>query len=271
DLVVKGGCKWIKRLFEWDYIEPAKGEYPWIERWDIMAQKAQEVGLQITGMLVYSPRWCTTAPQSKWGTQGARMYPPADLDEWANFVRFVVERYKGTIRHWEAWNEPNSSYFMGSVGQYVELLKATYQAAKEADPDCKIIWNTGGLDFNFIEAVYRSGGIPYFDVQGVHGYLYWGEMDRVRRLRLLMEQYGIGDREIWSTEEGWSAMEWWDPRTENFGAAQVMQRYTEAIAMKRWGFKRDMWLTAVDGVGSPQHDLWYGDLTPRPLYVAYAV
>ena len=271
DLAAKAGCRWIKRMFEWDYIEPAKGEHPNIERWDVMVQKARELGMTVTGMLVYSPRWCTLAPETARG-QGARMYPPADLEQWAEFVRFVVGRYKGKVHTWEAWNEPNSSNFMGSAEQFVELLKVTYNAAKEADPDCQVMWNTGGLDYNFIEAVYRLGGTPYFDIQGVHGYIYWGEMDTIYRLRLLMQEHGIGDREIWSTEEGWGGMpRWYDPKTENFGAAQVMQRYTEAVVMKRWGFKREMWLTAVDGLGNSHHDLWYPDLAPRPLYVAYAV
>ena len=269
ELAAKAGCKWIKRLFEWDYMEPTKGEHPDIERWDIMVQKARQSGMNVVGMMLNAPRWANQPPD--WASeQGKRYFPPKNLDDWANFVKYVVARYKGKVRYWEVWNEVNTNQFMGSTKDFVDVLRVTHEAAKEVDPHCRILWNTGGFDNNFIEAVYRLGGAPYVDVQGVHSYD--GMLENVLRLRLLMQQHGLGNAEIWSTEEGSvGSNSFWDLHKEYHAAATIMQRYTENSVMKRWGFQRTFWLTAIDGRGSPFHDLWYTDLTPRPPYVAYAV
>ena len=50
-------------------------------------------------------------------------------------------RYRGRVRYYQIWNEPNLVREWGQVSarDYVALLKIAYTRAKEADPDCVII------------------------------------------------------------------------------------------------------------------------------------
>src|SRR5438132_1581089 len=69
--------------------------------------------------------------------------PPKDLQDYANFVRAVASRYKGRIRAYEIWNEPNlAREWCGkppSGKEYVQLLKLAYETIKAADPTAWII------------------------------------------------------------------------------------------------------------------------------------
>ena len=51
-----------------------------------------------------------------------------DLDAWREYVRTVADRYRGRIRYWEVWNEPDLGGFnQMSLEEYVQLQKATYE------------------------------------------------------------------------------------------------------------------------------------------------
>jgi hypothetical protein len=77
---------------------------------------------------------------------------------YANFVSKLVERYDGDgsddmpgltvpIKHWELMNEPEFQtdivYFQGTPAEYAEVLEATYNAVKQADPEAYIV--QGGM------------------------------------------------------------------------------------------------------------------------------
>src|SRR5688572_1979175 len=62
---------------------------------------------------------------------------------WGQYVRQVVQMYKGRIDTWIIWNEPditpdapNAAYFIwaGSPADYYQLLKVAYLNAKEVNP-----------------------------------------------------------------------------------------------------------------------------------------
>jgi hypothetical protein len=133
------------------------------------------------------------------------------------------------VRAFQIWNEPNHPRFWPSgpkAAEYVPLLRAGYEAAKEAHPGALVL--LGGLsksDFYYLEDVYRLGGGPYFDAvavqpytfgvdptaswKGVHG---WEDPDRisinafpaVREIRRSMVAFGDAHKKVWLTEFGYS-------------------------------------------------------------------
>lgn len=65
--------------------------------------------------------------------------------EWRNFVRAAAEHYKGRIRVWEIWNEPDGGFWkpQPNAEQYAQLLKIAHEELKKADPANQVM--VGGL------------------------------------------------------------------------------------------------------------------------------
>ena len=76
----------------------------------------------------------------------------------ADFVRETVARYSDRCTNWEWWGEPYCPHVtqnMFTAFDYGLSLAAAYDAAKEADPDCRV-WSGGfgvNADFRFIRDV----------------------------------------------------------------------------------------------------------------------
>jgi xylan 1,4-beta-xylosidase len=72
-------------------------------------------------------------------------YPPKDYKKWAElvyqWVKHSVERYgKKEVEswYWELWNEPNISYWKGTMEEYIKLYDYTADAVKRALPTAKV-------------------------------------------------------------------------------------------------------------------------------------
>lgn len=77
----------------------------------------------------------------------ANSFLPTDEQKYLDFVKAVVERYDGDgksdmpglknpILYWQVGNEPNNR---GGIKDFAKLQKITYQAIKEACPQCKVL------------------------------------------------------------------------------------------------------------------------------------
>ncbi len=72
-------------------------------------------------------------------------YPPKDYKKWAEliyqWVNHCVKRYgedKVKTWYWEVWNEPNISYWKGTMEEYFKLYDYTVDAVKRALPAAKV-------------------------------------------------------------------------------------------------------------------------------------
>lgn len=68
-------------------------------------------------------------------------FPPKSLARWSELVAATAEhcaRRYGRARvagwYWEVWNEPDIGYWRGSVGEYLELYRASAQAVRSVLP-----------------------------------------------------------------------------------------------------------------------------------------
>jgi len=108
----------------------------------------------------------------------------------------VAERYRGRIRYYQIWNEPNIYPEWGeqavSPEGYTELLCRAHDALKAVDPNIVVI--SGPLsptvsltdrnlnDFIFLVRMYEAGAGRCFDVMSAQGYgFYSGPTDRRMR------------------------------------------------------------------------------------------
>jgi len=310
-MIRDAGFHWIRQQFPWEDIEiHGKGDFEdrrtqppksaW-EKYDRIVNLAQEYGLEIIARLDNPPAWSRAQ-----GNEIGTFAPPDNLDDFGDFVYAVVSRYRGRIRYYQIWNEPNIYPEWGEQPidpvAYTQLLKIGYTRAKEADPEVVII--SAGLapttemgpknlsDLVFLQEMYDAGAKGYFDIFSVQGYGLWTGPDDRRTdpsrtnfsrsllIREIMVRNGDGDKPIWAGEVGWNALPEAFPGTAVYGrVSEELQAQYAVRAYKRaqeewpwmgvicyWFFKR------ADDREKDQPFYYFRlaepDFTPHPVYWA---
>ena len=130
------------------------------------------------------------------------------MEDWKKHVRDVVSRYKGTVRYFEIMNEPNLFF---EPAEYVPYLKAAYETAKAANPDCVIIGicSTGDFSGNlggFMAECGKLGAFKYCDAVSFHPYS--AQLDsaavpaqqQIQQVKAILKKYGAGKLPLWNSE-----------------------------------------------------------------------
>ena len=235
-MAAEAGFHWLRQEFPWEDIEiHGKGDFidrrhdpprsAW-EKYDHIVDLADLYGMELIVRLSNPPAW-SRAQGDAVGTYA----PPDNFQDFADFVYAVVSRYKGRVRYYQIWNEPNIYPEWGeqpvNPEAYTELLKAAAKAARQADPNVVII--AGALaanieygprnmsDLVFLQRMYRAGAAPYFDIMSVQGYGLWSgptdrrlnprvtNFSRPMLIRDIMVRNGDADKPIWISEMNWNA------------------------------------------------------------------
>lgn len=231
-LASKLGAAHIRLDMWWSVIEPEKGRFEW-EFPDRVIDAIVAAGLEPYPILCYNAAWNRDASPAS----------PEDREAFGNYVYQLVNRYKGKVRQWEVWNEPNTTPFWvpnPSAVDYAELLKIAYARAKEVDPTCTVVgFCTAGADFQFIEDVYKNGAKGSFDALSYHHY---GDQrdesvleSEIRRIRAIMDRHGDAAKPIYITELGIST-----------GPSTISKAYNEEDQAS-WLVKKHM-IAIVEGV-----------------------
>jgi hypothetical protein len=126
------------------------------------------------------------------------------------FVRAAVGRYKGRIKYWEIWNEPN---FRMGPDKYAAMVKDLTPIIRELDPAAKVLGPTVcGVNLGWHEGFYKAGGGPFVDILSIHDYEGHEGIDPVHwtwklgALRKLMAAHGDAGKPIWQTERAISGV-----------------------------------------------------------------
>jgi hypothetical protein len=257
-MIADAGFRWIRQEFPWEDIEQsARGDF-WDHKWDISAwekydrivELATKYNLQIIARLDNPPAWSRAD-----GDAGGTLAPPDDFQDFGNFVQTIVRRYKGKVKYYQIWNEPNIYPEWGEqpvdAAGYVRLLQLAYGRAKEADPDCVILsaglaqtTETGPMNLNdltFLQQMYDAGAKGYFDIMGVMAYGLWTgpgdhraspeltNFSRPQLIREIMVRNGDADKALWATEVGWNAVPPDFPAVPMFGRVTEEQQARYAV------------------------------------------
>jgi hypothetical protein len=118
----------------WTRIQPTGGD-EW--KWSDATQKTlDDLSFSTLGEFLWTPPWASGGKE--------RTAPPKDDADFARYVRETVSHYRGSIRHWEVWNEPHyHGFWSGTPEQYAHLLAVAYREAKKADPACTVLGGGG--------------------------------------------------------------------------------------------------------------------------------
>lgn len=240
DMIRDGGFKWIRQGFAWNDIEiAAKGNFSdtrnannvrssW-EKYDFIVAEAVRRNISIIARIDSPPVWARRPGDD---VETFRKGPPARNEDYADFVRAVVSRYKGKVKYFQLWNEPNLygewGGFQPDPAAFTQLLKAGYNAVKSVDPQAVVISAAlaptagDGLratnDVLFLEGMYRAGAAPYFDILSTMLYGLGQPPDERRTdlkrlnfsrpilLRQVMERNGDARKPIWVSEYAWISL-----------------------------------------------------------------
>lgn len=151
------------------------------------------------------------------------------LADYAAFVEESVRRFSGLVSWWQLGNEP-PLYQRGIPERYVAVLKAGYEAAKRADPHCRVVMaGITGLDVDpdMVDKVLAAGGGEYCDALDVHLYLSVPRMDTLlTKVRADMAKHHC-DKPLICTEV---TADVGAPLTPRETAGHVYKRYAVGLA-----------------------------------------
>jgi polysaccharide biosynthesis protein PslG len=169
------GLDWVKMQMQWWLIEPTPGEFQWFF-YDGVVDEAHNFGLQLMVSTVGAPEW-TRAANNHIG-------PPDDYNEYARFLRDLINRYPGKIHAIEVWNEQNLDREWQTANgispeDYVRFLQVAYETIKAEDPDIIVIsgalsptgdgdWIRWADDFAYMDRAVAAGMLEYADCVGAH-------------------------------------------------------------------------------------------------------
>jgi hypothetical protein len=310
-LIRDAGFKWIRQEFPWEDIEiESKGIFldrregrevsSW-EKYDHIVDLAEEYGIEVIARLDNPPAWSRGA-----GNEAGTLAPPDDYADYGDFVFAVVSRYKGRIKYYQIWNEPNIYPEWGEAPvdpeAYTELLGVGYTRAKEADPNVVIL--SAGLapttemsernlmDLVFLQRMYDAGASDYFDILSVQGYGLWNgptdrrvhpdraNFSRVLLIRELMVRNGDAHKPIWASEVGWNALPrgfdsfpYYGRVSEELQAEYSAGAYRRAQAEWPWMGVMNYWFFKRPSDHEKDQAFYYfrmmePDFYPYPVYAA---
>jgi uncharacterized protein (TIGR03437 family) len=209
---VSGGVPWpaarfgTVRLWDsgttWTALEPLRGVWNFapLDTWVAAAQANGNPDIILT--LGQTPAWASSNPDDVNYVGAGAPAPPTNIQDWNDYVTAVAERYKGRIRFYEIWNEPNdTTYFTGTVTQLAQLTQSAYQILKAVDPQ-NTISSPAAYSAGYLDTFLATGAGEYVDVIGHHFYTTPPEATGplIANVRLVMNKYGLGAMPLWDTE-----------------------------------------------------------------------
>lgn len=140
--VEESGVKWARLQSGWQRTERKKGVYDfmWLDK---IVDRMISMGVEPWLCLCYGNSLYSERAKEVFGAVGC---PPIFSEEekqaWKQYVKETVTHFKGRIRYYEVWNEPDGRSCW-KHGPNPEELGAftifTARTCREADPDCQVM------------------------------------------------------------------------------------------------------------------------------------
>ncbi len=318
--IFDSGVKWVRLgqyenssdKTSWDWVERSPGVYSVLPEVDEAIRSLLDNGVSIEMQLCYGnalyqgdlasrPKRIEPAPPGI----GEEDKPPHpifhglttgdEIDAFLKYTRFMVSRYKGKIKGWELWNEPNIGYWQPNVDskerraakgrEYGRALCRFADVVHEVDPASKVIFGgTSEVDPAFVFAAI-SACPEKIDVMAYHAYPGYGgnhapeEADALQGAGSFREAIGrtLGvrkDIEFWDSE--WNVIPAWKNSNESVQARYLPRYFLQARAQRVEGFFWEF-IPGTDGNEQDQYGLLHGEtfaksaFQPREAYRAFEV
>ncbi len=308
EMIAAAGIHWVKQQFPWADIEqPDKATFhnaqwrrsTWV-KYDEIVDLTDEFGLELIARVDRAPGWARPA--------GSELTaPPMKLRDYADFLTAVADRYRGRVRHFQIWNEPNLAADWGGEPPdpeaYAGLLRVAHDALKQVDESIVVLAAPMAAtlevspralnELTFLERAYEARAGEWFDVQAANAF---GldrppgdppdpdvlNLRRVEFVRELMSEFGLGNKAIWFNEYGWNASPSdmdpgklvWRRVDETRQAEWTVEGVHYALANWPWAGVFNTWFfrKPFEALGPDESEYYFRmvdpDFTPRLVYRA---
>jgi Cellulase (glycosyl hydrolase family 5) len=230
----------------WDQIETSAGHYNWAKT-DKVVTLARNNGKDLIYTFGGTPAWASSNPglTSCAYSKGTCAVPKA-MSDLSTFARAVATRYKGRIKYYELWNEPNDlHYYNGSMANMVAMAAAIRDAVKSVDPSAVVLspcptWSSSGAPYTWMTNFLKAGGGAHFDVAAYHAYPGTAGpefvINSVQNMRNALTNNGYGSKAIFITEGGWGENKYFatDDLRANFVARYIVLAWAKHVGKLAW-------------------------------------
>jgi hypothetical protein len=282
------GAQVSRSTLRWNIVEPNRGQLDWSHA-DFVVGELRAAEIEPLFVLLGSPTWANGVAED---ISHHEFYVPteqASFDRWLTeftaFARAAARRYRGEVRLWEVWNEPNEHFDWlpePSAARYAQVYRAVSDAIHSESPEARVA--VGGLagvgagccisGVEFTRSLITAG-IP-MDAVALHPYpsnghapdvhVQWQDnFDDIGAVRELLDTSGRSQVEVWVTEWGWSS--------SAVGAETQATYVRRSLEMLRDRFSyvsvATMFLDA-DRPGQYDYGLLGSDFVPKPSGAAFA-
>ena len=271
------GVKLMRSTFTWGAMQPRPGA-PDFSLTDAITDLYAEQNIEMLGGLGFVPRWA--APEalrnSREWRDWNRCMPPLDL--WRKAVAAATAHYRGRIRFWRVWNEPDIHGFarFGSE-DYVKLVKSAYEELKRNAPEARLIVGdfatliplTGRPKDNVkFQEESLAGARGFFDLHSHH------EHGAFSKFAHVVDDLLLPLRRKTGTDVPWLAGETAIASTGGQERFQAETLYKKLIFARSRGAVAYLWYNLRnDGFDPHNGEHHYGMLThdfyPKPVYSVY--
>jgi len=280
DLVRKAGIKHIRDEIYWSAVENHKGEYGFPAVYQNYMARLKAAS--IDPLIIFSYN-------NSLYDEGYTPYTDEGRAAFAQYGNAVVNQFEDQIKSVEVYNEFDHIYSTGTAATdkplyYYELLKKTYETVKSGHPDVQVGGPVAaGLPWDYLENVFKLGGLPYMDAVTVHPYRFPGPPEgidnEIGKLQAMIKQYNGGQsKPIWTTEFGWPTHQGGTGVSEEDQAANLVR---SMVLLLSKGVERMYWYDLMnDGTVKTETEHNFGLIrnagddkgafTPKPAYVSYA-
>lgn len=282
------GIGWVRIDFVWADVETSPDHFDW-RVYDAIAAEARDHGIEIFATLAYTPQWATKGP--------LYLGVPDDPADWADFCFRAAKRYKGQIRYWGLWNEPNLDHFWaGTRQQYIDIiLELGADAIHAGNPGAQVggpelahltsgdadwyawlrdILLQAGDRLDFVtHHVYDTDG-PKEITKKLAGKTLFGDRPNLWNavtptLEEVLKSAGWWGKPVWITETGWESDEVTEAKQAEY-LRGFLDEWLTARSGRTWIDK--VFVYEMDDASTPEKHTWglvRLNGTPKPSWFAY--
>jgi hypothetical protein len=254
----------------WSQINTSRGYYNW-SKTDKVVNLVLSNGKDVIYTFGGTPTWASSQPTQACLYGYGSCAAPKYMSDLSTFAKALATRYKGKIKYYELWNEPNDThYYTGSMSSMVTMSQTIRDAIKSVDPNAIILspcptWSSSGSPTIWMTNYLSAGGGQYFDIASYHAYAGPNQpefiVNSIQGIRNALINKGYGSKKIFITEGGWGENKY---LTSTDLQANFLARYLVLAWAK--GLSKMVWYSYDN---SSWNTLWTSSGGLRPAAYAY--
>lgn len=221
-LIQGANLKWVRMTIAWRDTNPAPGVYNW-DGPEGVIDDAINKNLKVLAILSTAPTWA--------GSNANGTLAPSNITYWQDFVRAAAIHFKGKVKAYEIWNEPNltnSGIGVGWAGDlwtyptYADYVRAAGIQIRTNAPGTLVVGpvTSSQPDARTVEVFRTLEEIPFpegnastfMDVVSFHANAngtdssatIWSRISSQLNTRASRNPSNLG-KPVWITEFGWKS------------------------------------------------------------------